>query len=232
MMKLQMSAVAVFVAMVVPSAQAVQIALTPANVIGGSGSYNFVNYNVGQFQAGNILDKQTGVMGEANQLPGDAEGGFWINSDGGPANAYIVIDLGQAYQLSDIELFNTHNAQFNDRGTGAFNITAGNAVTNLGAAGFDLSGPTAVLVAGVLTPEVQANDPLNAQAFDVADANAYRYIRFNPLTVAAGNGVPCCGANVYGLNEIRLFGGVIPEPSVVLLSLLGAGSLVLRRRRA
>ena len=230
MTKRLVSAILLVAAVVTPSAEAVQIALTPANVIGGSGSYPGVAFNSGQFNAGLILDKQTGAMGEANQVGGDADGGYWLNADGGPAAAYIVIDLGAAYQLDEVELFNTHNAQFNDRGTGRFSITGGNAVTNLGAAGFDLTGSTTLLVLDNLAPEVQANDPLNAQAFNITDAGSYRYLRFAPLTVASG-GAPCCGANNYGLNEIRFFSTALPEPSVVAMGMIGAASLLMGRRR-
>jgi hypothetical protein len=37
---------------------------------------------------------------------------YWLNPDNGPANAYIVIDLGAAYHIVSIDLFNTHNSEF------------------------------------------------------------------------------------------------------------------------
>src|SRR5690242_1768176 len=98
-------------------ASASQILLTPADVIGFNGVYDST------FLARNILDHQTGTISECCQ-----DGSYWLNSDNGPADAYIVIDLEAAYQLTALELFNTHNAYFNDRGTGNFSIEAGNSV--------------------------------------------------------------------------------------------------------
>ena len=94
-------------------ADASQISLSPANVIGFFGQYSTL------FPASAILDHQTGTISEPAQ-----NGSYWLNSDNGPANAYIVIDLGAAFHLGSFDLFNTHNANFNDRGTGAFSIEA------------------------------------------------------------------------------------------------------------
>ena len=67
-----------------------------------------------QYTAASVLDHQNGIINEPNQ-----DGSYWLNSDNGPANAYIVIDLGAAFHLASIDLFNTHNAFYGDRGTGA-----------------------------------------------------------------------------------------------------------------
>ena len=75
------------------------------------------------FPASSILDHQTGTINEPTQ-----DGSYWLNSDNGPANAYIVIDLGAAFHLGSFDLFNTHNANFNDRGTGDFSIEASNSI--------------------------------------------------------------------------------------------------------
>ena len=206
------------------AAGAQQIVLAPANVIGGNGSYNGAAEQsafTGSFAANNVLDTQTGTVSE----PGSA---YWLNADGGDQDAFIVIDLGQAYQLGTIELFNTHNTQFNDRGTGQFTISGSNSIAPAaaGAYGQDLVGGT-LLVSGTLDDETQAEDPINAQPFTVTNTTAFRYLRFDAETVDAG-GTPCCGANNYGLNEIRVF--QVPEPTTLGLLSLG-GALFLRRRR-
>ena len=101
----------------VPGAFASQISLSPSNVIGFLGEYNSF------FPASSILDHQTGTINEPTQ-----DGSYWLNSDNGPANAYIVIDLGAAFHLASFDLFNTHNANYGDRGTGAFKIEASNSI--------------------------------------------------------------------------------------------------------
>jgi len=45
------------------------------------------------------------------------------------------------------------------------------------------------------------------------------------------NGIPVLPNNLTGLTGFSLTGGVVPEPSVLALGLLGAGALVLRRRK-
>lgn len=229
------------VALAASSGFSAQIVLAPANVIGGNGSYNGGGpgddpFNVGQFNATNVLNQQTGPISEPNQS------GFWLNDDdiagnapagtaAGDQDAFIVIDLGQAYRLDQVELFNTHNAQFNDRGTGDFTITGANAVTAAGAgsSGSDISGPSTLLASGTLAGVAQADDPIDGQAFAVTDTGLFRYVRFDAETVATGGG-SCCGANNYGLNEIRV-SGAVPEPAGLSLLALGAAGLLGRRRR-
>ena len=80
-----------------------QIPLSPTNVIGGSGSYGG-DWQTGSFNATAILDQQTGPVSDTFGIS------YWINPDDGPFNAYIVIDLGAAYHLSSLDLFNTHNS--------------------------------------------------------------------------------------------------------------------------
>jgi hypothetical protein len=205
-----------------------QIPLSPTNVIGGSGSYGG-NWQTGSFNATEILDQQTGPVSDNFGVS------YWINPDGGPLNAYIVIDLGAAYHLSSLDLFNTHNSQYGDRGTGDFTIEAGNSVVNLGAAGFDLTGSTTVILNGTLVA-APVSDPITGQTFTLSDPGTYRYIKFEPHTVASA-GAPCCGPNNYGLNELRAFETPLPndnapEPAPMALIASGLAAVALLRRRA
>jgi hypothetical protein len=209
----------------VPGAFASQISLSPSNVIGFFGQYSAL------FPASSILNHQTGTINEPAQ-----DGSYWLNSDNGPANAYIVIDLGAAFHLGSFNLFNTHNATFNDRGTGAFSIEASNSIGPGIGTGSDLSGSIVTLVSGTLLSANISSDPLVAQTFLSSDPGSYRYIRFSPHSVAA-SGTPCCGTNVYGLNELRAFdvpATGIPEPATVAFLGIGSGLLVLGllRKRA
>jgi hypothetical protein len=208
----------------VPGVFASQIPLSPGNVIGFLGEYSSL------FPASSILNHQTGTINEPAQ-----DGSYWLNSDNGPANAYIVVDLGAAFHLGSFDLFNTHNAFYNDRGTGAFSIEASNSIAPGAGTGSDLSGSIVTLVSGNLLAASLSTDPLTAQTFLSSDPGFYRYIRFSPHTVAV-SGTSCCGANNYGLNELRAFDApvnVVPEPAT--FAFLGGGLVVfglLRKRTA
>jgi hypothetical protein len=208
------AAAAAFLAPVAASAQ--QIVLNPSNVYASSGAYNST------FTADNILDAQTGVINEPYQ-----DGSYWLNPDNGPANAFISIDLGTAYRLTSFDLFNTHNAGYNDRGTGNFSIVGSNDST---------FATFTTLASGTLAAQAISNDPLDAQSFSVSNTGFYRYLQFRPTSVAV-SGAPCCGANVYGLNELRVFGttsrSAVPEPATWAMMLLGIGMVgsAMRARR-
>jgi hypothetical protein len=205
------------------------LSLSPSNVIGGSIPYGG-NWQSGSFNATLILNQQTGAVSDA------FGSSYWLNPDGGRADAYIVIDLGATYQVTSLDLFNTHNSNYGDRGTGNFQIRAGNSVVDLGGPGFDLTGSTTVILNGTLVA-APVVDPIAGQSFSVSDTNGYRYLRFEPLSVATAN-TSCCGANNYGLNELRVFGAEAsapqstPEPAAFVLmgSALVAISLIRRRR--
>jgi hypothetical protein len=200
------------------SASAAQIILSPANVVGSSG----YNQSCCDFRPGNILDQQTGPVTESFGA------GYWLNPDGGPADAYITIDLGAVTRLASVALYNGHNGSFGDRGTGQFAIYGSNSI-----AGGQLVGAT-LLVNGALTQELAGQSPLTAQSFSLS--GSYRYISFNPITAqASSNGffgpyVTCCGSNVYALNELRVFGGV-PEPASWAMLMAGFGLIGTMSRR-
>ncbi|MBC7519830.1 MAG: PEP-CTERM sorting domain-containing protein [Sandarakinorhabdus sp.] len=197
------------------AATAAPIILAPANVVGSSGFYTLCC----TFQPGNILDQQTGTVTES------FGGGYWLNPDNGPANAYITVKLGTgAVALSSLELYNTHNGPYGDRGTGDFSIYGSNFVS-----GGQLVAPTLIL-SGTLAAQSVAG-PTVAQTF--AASGTYRYLSFNPTSVASANAT-CCGANVFGLNELRVVGtATVPEPQSWILLIAGFGLVgAAMRRRA
>ena len=199
-----------------------QLLLSPSNVIGSSGS---LQLSGSSFVANNILDTQSGPITDVFGV------NYWINPDNGPANAWITIDLGSAFVIDQLELFNTHNTQYNDRGTGNFNFTAANAVSNVGPNGFDLTGPVTTIASGALSAQSCCGN-IPGQIFAGSSSNAFRYIRFNPTSVNT-TGTPCCGTNVYGLNELWVFGSVaapVPEPGSMLLVPAFGGLMWWRRR--
>jgi hypothetical protein len=203
-----------------------QIGLTPSNVIGSSGYYTLGGFGTA-FAPGGIFGNQTGEVSEPTQS------GYWLNPDNGPANAYILIDLGAQYNLTDLELYNTHNSQFYDRGTGDFSFEASNSIS-----GGALVDPVTILTNTLNAIAFGTPDPIAGQTFSVT--GTYEYLEFLPTTVAAGTngGSGCCGANNYGLDQLKVFGTaassptVTPEPSSIGLLTLGlSGVLWLHRRR-
>lgn len=200
-------------------AKASQIVLTPASVISSSGYYQ----SCCNFNPGSIFDQQTTTVTET------FGSGYWLNPDNGPTNAYITIDLGSAKSISSLELFETHNGNYGDRGTGAFTIIGGNSIS-----GGQITGPMTLLASGTLTATAvaPAGSPVTGETYSSLNSGSYRYLEFLPTSVASIN-TPCCGTNVYGLDELKLFGGV-PEPASWALMTIGVGMLgfALRRRTA
>lgn len=169
------------------------------------------------------------------------EGSFWLPEqgstptvDGVASQGYVTIDLGKSYGIGEIDLFNSHNGTYYDRGTEQFQIDASNKVDASG----NLINPTTILT-GTLVPATKSPSftgvygPLNSQ-------NQPSYITpqiFNPegshttlgdyryLTFIAINGL----SNQPGLNEIRVF--FTPEPGSLLLMGLGLVGLAVLRRR-
>ena len=195
-------------------ALAIQVVLTSANVIGTSGAYSAT------YAAGNIFGQQTGTVT-------DNVGQYWVAQDSfAIARYYITIDLGAEYQIESLDLFNTHNSTNNDRGTGNFAIYASNSVTAVSASNFQLAGTVTQLVSGTLAP---ATGNPAAQTFAVASVGTFRYLSFEPLSVAAP-GTPFT-SRAYGLNELRVFATAVPEPGTAAAMMAGLGVVLLAKRR-
>jgi hypothetical protein len=199
-------------------ASAQQLILSPSNVIGSSG-FAGVTY-----EPGNLLDQQTGTVT-------DNFGDYWLSPTNADAsNTFITIDLGAAYPVDLLVLFNTHHSFNYNRGTGNFRVVASNSVVDLGGSNFALSGTTSVLVQGTLGAVWGDNPP--AVTFDVTDPTPYRFLSFQPLTVASAIAPPT--PTSFGMNEMRVVVSAVPEASTSAMMLAGVavvGWLVARRRR-
>lgn len=188
---------------------AIQVVLSPSNVIGASGFYG------ANFRPDNVLDQQTGTVA-------DVSGNYWLNPDNtGSTQVYITIDLGAQYTVDAIEMFNTRNGTWSDRGTGAFSIIGSNTVTDAGGGNFRLSGAMTTLVTGSL-PALYGGTP-PAISFDVTETATFRYLSFQPTSVASA--ISPASPTAYGLNELRVFVTAVPEPSQAVLLLIGLGLL-------
>lgn len=207
------------------SADAAQIVLNSNSVVGSTGSLNYAGFSYG---AGNIFNAQQGAI----KVEQTGDGSHWLNPDR-PGPAYITVDLGSAVDNLQFDLFNTHNGQYNNRGTGLFEIWASNDLMADGANGYTLGGTIATIVSGALNAEAQQNSFLSAQHFAATDPSAYRYIQFRAITPISQPFTPWA----YGLNEMRVFSeapGAVPEPATWAMMILGFGGVgaSLRSRRS
>ncbi len=206
-------------------------------VVGGSGAWDGAApggapYDGGQFPAQFVTDNGLDTDGDpTNNSPmGEGDGVSWLGKEADVTEDF-VLDFGLPTRFGSFTLVNTHNRQFNDRGTGDFQIFGSNTVapratTETGAGGVDLVNPV-LLTSGTLGPyQIQANDPIEPQEFFTSNTAPFQYVRFNTLTALPQPGPALFGV---GLNEFRAF--TIPEPSSIALAAVGVGALTLRRRR-
>ena len=205
-------------------AGAAQISLTPASVIGGSGSFGgsyviTTPWNFPGAPGGNVFDSQgPGPKFESPQTTGSA----WLGNDS-DYDEFIVIDLDGSYDLTAIDIFNSHNGTWNDRWVNTFSITGANAVaapgsceTGAGTCGLDLFGLTSLLVSGTLLFDA---DPITAQTYLVSPTQSFHYLRFDGHS---GSGIGT------GINELHIH-GTVPEPSGLML--LGSTIVAFARMR-
>ncbi|MGI8605461.1 MAG: PEP-CTERM sorting domain-containing protein [Verrucomicrobiales bacterium] len=211
-------------------------------VVGGSGSWQGAApggnpYDIGQFSAPNVTTNTADSDGDpTNDSPmfdpqdtGGAVGAMWLGKEADLSEDF-VIDFVTSIAFQSFSLVNTHNAQFDDRSTGVFEIYGSNAVVpriidETGDGGVDLLNPV-LLASGSLAFQGIATDPVDPESFPSASATPYRYIRFNALSMA---GPQVGGFFGVGLNEFRAF--AVPEPGSTLLTVLSLSTLFLRRRR-
>jgi hypothetical protein len=191
-------------------------------VIDGSGSWDGVGVCVGQpFNAGTYPAARVTDLSQADANTGRSS--YWLGREN-CSNEYFTIDLQEVYDLDEIVLKNTHNTQYNDRGTGEFVIYGAAEVD----AANQLINPFPI-VAGELASSA-GQILIAGESFPVGDdIPPVRYLKFQALTYlsSATNG----GA---GLNEIQVYGAPIPEPSTVAMMLIGLGcvGVYARKRRA
>ena len=187
------------------------IVLSTSSVIGGGPIYDSPAFTGGSFPATFVVNEQTGAIN--NDVFG---GNYWLGPDSVNSD-YFVLDLGALYSLTQITLFNTHNANFNDRATSAFHITASNAVSFVDANhGFALDSPTTILSGTLTLPTDPPPGIVFTSGNGLSTDGFYRDISFTYDSFAGGAGG--------GLHEIRVEGAVVPEPAT---SALWAGAATL-----
>jgi hypothetical protein len=126
----------------------------------------------------------------------------------------LVFNLGGAYTVGSVHVWqytDAANATFNNFGTSAFNIS-------FSTDGGSSYGPTISLTG--FTQGTQTVESVQTRTFAVQ--SGVTHIKFNNFSAFNG-------ATNAGLGEVR-FSTAIPEPSAALLSILGIGGLLVRRR--
>ncbi len=151
---------------------------------------------------------------------------YWVTADNQGVGAFFTVDLQGILSVGELDLRNTHNDQFRDRGTAGFSIFAATAVdgaNKLIAPQLILSGTltdTHTLGAGATIPPDQFT---SANGLTTGD---YRYLQFIVNTLPGYTS----GTNAAGLNEFEVYAVPEPSPSLLLGTGLLTALLVLRRR--
>ena len=173
-------------------------------IIDGSGSWDGGAVGVGAPFDGGQFPASSAVDG----LKSEPDGGtpnWWLGREQTPEE-YFTLDLGDAFEIDRIDLYNTHNRQFNDRGTDEFVI--------LGATEVDgdnqLVNPTAILSGNLSDVSFEVDIPADSYT----DANGLnvttsRYLQFQTFSSIYANG------NV-GLNEIEVYSSSFVSPNRAL----------------
>lgn len=157
-------------------------------VIDGSGAWSTEPFNGGQFPGSRVTD------GNKNEAT-DAPISYWLGQEG-IVNSYFTLDLGELRNIDEVRLFNTHNRQFNDRGTDEFVLYGATTVDGAN----QLISPVPILAGNLSNVTGQADilgDIFTTANGLVSGAQA-RYLRFDALTSTYGN-------NNVGLNEIEIY---------------------------
>ncbi len=177
------------------------------NVALGKQAYAWAEYD--GFPAYNLTD------GDLNdQYPGDDEGrSFWLGPDSQTGD--VIVDLDELHFINRVDLQNTHNGRWNDRGVEDFTLL----VSEDGQAWTEITTGTLTQFA---SSNIRQNIPIESFNFSPLWA---RYVKIQVDSIY--------GASA-GLNEIRVFEKV-PEPGTLVLlglGLLGLAACGRRRKRS
>ena len=169
---------------------------------------SFYDQGTETFPASNITDGRFDDTGS----PGNWS--FWLTPNGQVGSA--TIDLGSLYSISSFQLQNTHNRDYNDRGTNAFDISVSSDGINF----------TPLVTDSFATwPSI----PIVTESTFAPTTG--EYVKFNIDSFYGSSG---------GLNELQVFGtpapAAVPEASTTvslgLLLAFGMAGLLLARKKS
>jgi hypothetical protein len=164
----------------------------------------FASAEYGGFPASNLTD------GDLNDIyPGDADGrSFWLGPNGQTPS--LMIDLEDEFLIDRIDLQNTRNGGYSDRGTSDFTL-----LTSLDGAEWT------ELLSDTLADQRTTSWAMPIESFTFEET----WVRYVKMQI---DGYYGAGA---GLNEIRVFEAVVPEPSMLAIWGLGLLGLLWYARR-
>lgn len=185
-------------------------------VIDGNGAWNMEAFNAGSYPAQKVTD---GSVADSN----GGNNSYWLGQELMP-DQYFTVDLQGVYHINEIDLRNAHNTQYNDRGTQEFFILGAMAVdeNNQLVDPFLVLSGTLSNVSGqeIITPDVFTD----ANGLQLVNA---RYLQFHALSFVD----PVNGFGGAGLNELEVYGTLVPEPSTLFLMSVGAIGLAWAGKR-
>ena len=167
-------------------------------VINASGHYPNLTFNQAA-PAGNDFRAQRATDGSDTDV---YSGTYWLGREQTP-NEWFIVDLGAPVALKQLLLRNTHNTQYNDRGTLSFRVFAAAAVD-----GSNLLVSPVQILSGTLA-SVASQAPIIAQAFSAQNGltpTTARYLKFESLTATNNNA---------GLNEFEVYAAFTGTPTTI-----------------
>ena len=180
-----------------------QVPLTPSSVIGGSASINDGGSLWDSTDPGGQEDGFNGTNITDGDLSEDGFDSFWAVNASAEDPAYLVIDLGDTYNIDQINLYNTHNRTANNYGTADFRIDASNSIFDTGPDDdYDLSGTIETILTGTLS-DTAGEDPITTvdsfTSITPHSEGSVRYLKFVAISGIYANN------DLRGLNEIEVF---------------------------
>ena len=154
------------------------------------------------------------------------------------ADDWIQFDLGDAYVLSTIQVWNNNQSQYQGSGINQLDIYVSSSATDpgdpegAGSGNWTLWKADATFAVGPISSTYTGFDLATAPGVATAlPTGAVRWVRFEVDTNQVGGGITSSLPLNSALSEIQFNGAPVPEPTTTALLGLGGLALILRRRK-